>query len=117
MTAPAETARYFAFISYSHQHEAWAQCLHTALETCRAPRAQVGILRAVLVKIGAEGEDDSNAVRISRFQGRSMRGCNRRQQIVNERLAFKFIAAQGKELLELIDDQQGMSLTISPSKK
>jgi tetratricopeptide (TPR) repeat protein len=42
MTMPAETARYFAFISYSHQDELWATWLHKALETYRVPSRLVG---------------------------------------------------------------------------
>lgn len=34
--------KYWAFISYSHQDEVWAQWLHTALETYRVPRRLVG---------------------------------------------------------------------------
>ena len=34
--------RYRAFISYSHQDQAWAQWLHKALETYRVPRRLVG---------------------------------------------------------------------------
>ena len=34
--------RYWAFISYSHRDEAWAQWLHEALETYRVPRRLVG---------------------------------------------------------------------------
>lgn len=34
--------KYWAFISYSHQDEAWAQWLHRALETYRVPRRLVG---------------------------------------------------------------------------
>jgi tetratricopeptide (TPR) repeat protein len=40
-TAAAST-RYFAFISYSHQDELWAQWLHKALETWRVPRRLAG---------------------------------------------------------------------------
>ncbi|MGE0621707.1 MAG: tetratricopeptide repeat protein [Pseudomonadales bacterium] len=40
----AETARYEAFISYSHADEAWAGWLHRALERYRLPRALAGEL-------------------------------------------------------------------------
>jgi len=42
MNTPAESPRYFAFISYSHRDEAWAQWLHKALETYRVPSRLVG---------------------------------------------------------------------------
>ncbi len=42
MTTPVESPRYFAFISYSHRDEAWAQWLHKALETYRVPSRLVG---------------------------------------------------------------------------
>ena len=42
MSAPAESPRYFAFISYSHRDEQWAQWLHKALETYRVPSRLVG---------------------------------------------------------------------------
>lgn len=42
MSTPAEFPRYFAFISYSHQDEAWAQWLHKTLETWRVPKRLVG---------------------------------------------------------------------------
>ena len=44
MQLPAVTRkyRYRAFISYSHQDEAWAQWLHKALETYRVPSRLVG---------------------------------------------------------------------------
>jgi len=42
MSTPAESPRYFAFISYSHQDETWAQWLHKALETWRVPKRLVG---------------------------------------------------------------------------
>ena len=42
MNAAADTQRYFAFISYSHQDETWAQWLHKALETWRVPSRLVG---------------------------------------------------------------------------
>src|SRR3954471_23301941 len=42
MSTPAESPRYFAFISYSHRDEAWAQWLHKALETYRVPSRLVG---------------------------------------------------------------------------
>ena len=37
-----QNPKYWAFISYSHQDEAWAQWLHKALETYRVPRRLVG---------------------------------------------------------------------------
>jgi hypothetical protein len=40
--APADAQRYFAFISYSHQDEIWAQWLHKTLETWRVPKRLVG---------------------------------------------------------------------------
>lgn len=40
--APAAAPRYFAFISYSHQDEAWATWLHKSLETYRVPSRLVG---------------------------------------------------------------------------
>lgn len=40
MSTPA--MKYWAFISYSHQDEAWASWLHRALETYRVPRRLVG---------------------------------------------------------------------------
>ena len=40
--APAGAARYYAFISYSHQDKLWADWLHKALETYRVPRRLVG---------------------------------------------------------------------------
>lgn len=40
MSTPA--TKYWAFISYSHQDEAWATWLHRALETYRVPRRLVG---------------------------------------------------------------------------
>lgn len=42
MSAPAESVRYFAFISYSHRDQRWADWLHKALETYRVPRRLVG---------------------------------------------------------------------------
>ncbi|HEX3124280.1 MAG TPA: TIR domain-containing protein [Rhodanobacteraceae bacterium] len=42
MSTPAESPRYFAFISYSHQDESWAQWLHKTLETWRVPKRLVG---------------------------------------------------------------------------
>jgi hypothetical protein len=36
---PAAAYRYWAFISYSHRDEEWAQWLHTSLETYRIPKA------------------------------------------------------------------------------
>lgn len=39
---PAVPYKYWAFISYSHQDEAWAQWLHRVLETYRVPRRLVG---------------------------------------------------------------------------
>ena len=47
MNTPAESPRYFAFISYSHQDEAWAQWLHKTLETWRVPKRLVGQTTAV----------------------------------------------------------------------
>ncbi len=41
-TAAGEGRRFFAFISYSHQDEIWAQWLHKALETYRVPSRLVG---------------------------------------------------------------------------
>ena len=41
-SAPLESSRYFAFISYSHHDKAWAVWLHRALETYRVPRRLVG---------------------------------------------------------------------------
>jgi len=40
--APVSEFRYKAYISYSHQDEAWAKWLHTALESYRIPRRLVG---------------------------------------------------------------------------
>lgn len=37
-----ETYKYWAFISYSHRDQAWAEWLHHALETYRVPRRLVG---------------------------------------------------------------------------
>ncbi len=37
-----ETYKYWAFISYSHRDQAWADWLHKALETYRVPRRLVG---------------------------------------------------------------------------
>jgi tetratricopeptide (TPR) repeat protein len=42
MNSPADSQRYFAFVSYSHQDEIWAQWLHKALETWRVPKRLVG---------------------------------------------------------------------------
>jgi tetratricopeptide (TPR) repeat protein len=42
MNSPADSPRYFAFISYSHQDEIWAQWLHKTLETWRVPKRLVG---------------------------------------------------------------------------
>ena len=42
MSTPAESPRYFAFISYSHQNQRWADWLHKALETYRVPSRLVG---------------------------------------------------------------------------
>ena len=42
MNTPADSSRYFAFISYSHQDETWAQWLHKTLETWRVPKRLVG---------------------------------------------------------------------------
>jgi len=42
VNAAADAQRYFAFISYSHQDEIWAQWLHKALETWRVPSRLVG---------------------------------------------------------------------------
>src|SRR5438270_7821306 len=39
--------KYWAFISYSHQDEAWAQWLHRALETYQVPRRLVGRVSSV----------------------------------------------------------------------
>ncbi len=38
----ADNYKYWAFISYSHQDEAWAKWLHKSLETYRVPRKLVG---------------------------------------------------------------------------
>jgi hypothetical protein len=40
--APAADYKYWAFISYSHQDEAWAKWVHESLETYRVPRRLVG---------------------------------------------------------------------------
>lgn len=40
--APDSAYKYWAFISYSHSDEAWAQWLHKELETYRVPRRLVG---------------------------------------------------------------------------
>jgi tetratricopeptide (TPR) repeat protein len=42
VTTPADAPRYFAFISYSHQDERWADWLHKSLETYRVPKRLVG---------------------------------------------------------------------------
>jgi tetratricopeptide (TPR) repeat protein len=39
---PAERARYWAFISYSHRDSAWADWLHKAIERYRLPKALIG---------------------------------------------------------------------------
>lgn len=41
-TAAADSHKYWAFISYSHSDEEWAQWLHKYLETYRVPKALVG---------------------------------------------------------------------------
>ncbi|MBA3804308.1 MAG: toll/interleukin-1 receptor domain-containing protein [Acidobacteria bacterium] len=41
-TALQEEYKYWAFISYSHQDEAWASWLHKSLETYKVPRKLVG---------------------------------------------------------------------------
>ena len=46
-SAPLESSRYFAFISYSHRDKAWAGWLHRALETYRVPRRLVGLRTSV----------------------------------------------------------------------
>ena len=37
-----QSYKYWAFISYSHRDQAWAEWLHKALETYRVPRRLVG---------------------------------------------------------------------------
>ncbi len=46
MNSPVDGPRYFAFISYSHQDELWAQWLHKTLETWRVPKRLVGQITA-----------------------------------------------------------------------
>ena len=41
-TATQDEYKYWAFISYSHQDEAWASWLHKSLETYKVPRKLVG---------------------------------------------------------------------------
>ncbi|HEY0386686.1 MAG TPA: toll/interleukin-1 receptor domain-containing protein, partial [Pyrinomonadaceae bacterium] len=41
-TAPEDNYKYWAFISYSHSDEEWAQWLHKSLETYRVPKKLVG---------------------------------------------------------------------------
>ena len=46
MNVAADTTRYFAFLSYSHEDKRWADWLHKALETYRVPRRLVGLKTA-----------------------------------------------------------------------
>jgi hypothetical protein len=41
-SAPQDNYKYWAFISYSHSDEEWAQWLHKSLETYRVPKKLVG---------------------------------------------------------------------------
>lgn len=41
-TAPQDNYKYWAFISYSHSDEEWAQWLHKSLETYKVPKKLVG---------------------------------------------------------------------------
>src|SRR6266542_1495058 len=41
-SAPESGYKYWAFMRYSHQDEAWAAWVHNALETYRVPRSLVG---------------------------------------------------------------------------
>ena len=44
--APAERARYWAFISYSHRDSVWADWLHKAIENYRLPKELIGTATA-----------------------------------------------------------------------
>jgi tetratricopeptide (TPR) repeat protein len=71
MNAPVEPD-YFAFISYSHQDQVWADWLHKALETYRVPRRLVGettaagTIPARLVPIFRDREDLASANDLAR---------------------------------------------------
>jgi tetratricopeptide (TPR) repeat protein len=43
MSEPSESPQYFAFVSYSHQDQRWADWLHKSLETYRVPSRLVGM--------------------------------------------------------------------------
>ena len=81
--APAvaeEEYRYWAFISYSHQDEAWARWLHGALETYRVPRRLVGrVTRGGTGGVGTAGGCGlGDAPRRRRPQGQARRWRRRR---------------------------------------
>jgi eukaryotic-like serine/threonine-protein kinase len=72
MNSPAHTQRYFAFMSYSHQDELWAQWLHKALETWRVPKRLVGqsttagIIPSRLLPIFRDREELASATDLGR---------------------------------------------------
>jgi tetratricopeptide (TPR) repeat protein len=72
MNSPADSPRYFAFISYSHQDETWAQWLHKALETWRVPKRLVGQTMAAgviprrLIPIFRDRDELASATDLSR---------------------------------------------------
>ncbi|HEY2397241.1 MAG TPA: toll/interleukin-1 receptor domain-containing protein [Rudaea sp.] len=72
MNSPADSPRYFAFISYSHQDELWAQWLHKTLETWRVPNRLVGqptdagIIPSRLLPIFRDREELASATDLGR---------------------------------------------------
>jgi eukaryotic-like serine/threonine-protein kinase len=72
MNSPADAQRYFAFISYSHQDEIWAQWLHKTLETWRVPKRLVGqttaagIIPSRLLPIFRDREELASATDLGR---------------------------------------------------
>jgi tetratricopeptide (TPR) repeat protein len=71
MNSP-DSPRYFAFISYSHQDEIWAQWLHKTLETWRVPKRLVdqttaaGIIPQRLLPIFRDREELASATDLGR---------------------------------------------------
>jgi tetratricopeptide (TPR) repeat protein len=72
MNSPVDTPHYFAFISYSHQDQLWANWLHKALETYRVPRrlvgqtAAAGVIPARLVPIFRDRDELASATDLNR---------------------------------------------------
>lgn len=72
MSTSVDSPRYFAFISYSHQDELWAQWLHKALETWRVPKRLVdqttaaGVIPQRLLPIFRDRDELASATDLGR---------------------------------------------------